>query len=253
MDCPSEEQLVRISLDDIPGITELDFDLNARTLIVYHTGAAEQIADKLSRLDLGSNLQCSTEVAGVSANAHDKETRVLLTVFFINLFFFLLEITIGIIAGSMGLVADSLDMLADCIVFGLALFAVRKSALSKKSVARRSGYLQLLLVMIGIIELLRRIFGETEAPEFKLMIGVAFLALIGNVTALIILQKHRSKEAHVRAGVIFTSNDVIINIGIIAAAVIVYVTNSSIPDLAIGAIVFVLVGRGAFRLLKLAK
>ena len=52
---------------------------------------------------------------------------------------------------------------------------------------------------------------------------------------------------------IFTSNDVIINTGVITAGVLVNWLNSSYPDLIIGAIVFIIVARGAYRILQLAK
>jgi Co/Zn/Cd efflux system component len=50
-----------------------------------------------------------------------------------------------------------------------------------------------------------------------------------------------------------TSSDIIANPEIIFATVRVFYTNSKIPDLAIGAMVFFLVTKGAFRILKLAK
>ncbi len=56
-----------------------------------------------------------------------------------------------------------------------------------------------------------------------------------------------------QASMIFTSNDVIANIGVIIAGGLVYFTNSKFPDLIIGAIVFILVGQGAMRILKLSK
>ena len=40
MDCPAEEQLVRFALADVPGIEQLDFDLDDRRLSVVHEGAA---------------------------------------------------------------------------------------------------------------------------------------------------------------------------------------------------------------------
>ena len=52
---------------------------------------------------------------------------------------------------------------------------------------------------------------------------------------------------------IFTSNDIIINLGIIAAAILVNWLNSATPDLIIGIIVFAIVTRGALRILKLSK
>ncbi len=51
-----------------------------------------------------------------------------------------------------------------------------------------------------------------------------------------------------RASWIFTSNDVIVNIGVIVAGGFVYLTDSKIPDLIIG---FRNGGHGAIRILKL--
>ena len=56
-----------------------------------------------------------------------------------------------------------------------------------------------------------------------------------------------------QASMIFTSNDVIINVGVILAGVLVYLTDSKIPDLVIGSIVFVIVARGAYRILQISK
>jgi Co/Zn/Cd efflux system component len=53
--------------------------------------------------------------------------------------------------------------------------------------------------------------------------------------------------------VIFTSNDVIINLGVIVAGILVVWLNSNKPDLIVGAIVFLLVIQGAIRILKLGK
>jgi Co/Zn/Cd efflux system component len=85
------------------------------------------------------------------------------------------------------------------------------------------------------------------------MVMVALLALVGNAACLFLLQKSRSKEAHMQASMIFTSNDVIVNIGVIVAAGLVYLTNSQYPDLIIGVIVFLIVGKGSLNILKLSK
>ncbi len=85
------------------------------------------------------------------------------------------------------------------------------------------------------------------------MIVVSILALIANGVCLLLLQKSKSEEAHMKASMIFTSNDVIINLGVITAGVLVNWLNSNNPDLIIGTIVFVLVIQGALRILKLGK
>ena len=153
----------------------------------------------------------------------------------------------------MGLVADSLDMLADSIVYGLSLFAVRGTVSRKKKIAAAAGYFQLALAVLGFTEVIRRFLGHGETPDFSLMIIISLLALAGNAICLHLLQKSKSKEAHMQASMIFTSTDVIVNIGVIAAGVFVYLTASKLPDLTIGTIVFVLVGRGAYRILQLSK
>lgn len=153
----------------------------------------------------------------------------------------------------MGLVADSLDMLADALVYGMSLMAVGAVIAKKKRVALISGYLQILLATLGLSEVIRRFLGFEIMPEFKTMIIISLLALLANSICLWLLQRTKSKDAHIRASVIFSANDVIINIGVIIAALFVWWLESNIPDLIIGIVVFLVVIRGAIRILKLAK
>ena len=100
---------------------------------------------------------------------------------------------------------------------------------------------------------LRRFFSDERLPNFETMIYVSVLALIANGICLYVLQKSKSKEeAHMKASMIFTSNDVIINLGVIIAGVLVNTLNSNKPDLIIGIVVFALVIQGARRILKLS-
>ena len=50
MDCPSEENLIRMKLDGLTGIKNLDFDIPNRKLTVFHTGAPDKIEKSLLRL-----------------------------------------------------------------------------------------------------------------------------------------------------------------------------------------------------------
>ena len=60
-----------------------------------------------------------------------------------------------------------------------------------------------------------------------------------------------SNEVHIKTSIIFTSNDIIINIGIVAAGVFVLLMKSNVLDLMVGAIVFTIVLRGSIRILQL--
>ena len=107
--------------------------------------------------------------------------------------------------------------------------------------------------MIGFIEVIRRFIGVEEVPDFLTMIIVSTLALAANGFCLYLLQRSKSKEAHMQASTIFTSNDVIINLGVITAGILVSLLGSNKPDLIIGTIVFVVVVRGALKILKLGR
>lgn len=254
MDCPSEEQIIRMKLDGLTNIKSLDFDIANRQLTVFHTDSNDPIFQRLDSLKFETTILSSVTADDITPTDDHKQQRTLLwQVLAINFFFFALEIVTGFIANSMGLVADSLDMLADSIVYGLALFAVGGTVLRKQNIAKASGYFQLALAILGFIEVGRRFLGFGDVPTFQTMIIVSAFALIGNSISLYLLQKSKSKEAHMQASMIFTSNDVIANIGVIAAGVIVYFTNSKFPDLIIGSIVFLLVAKGAVRILKLSK
>jgi Co/Zn/Cd efflux system component len=111
----------------------------------------------------------------------------------------------------------------------------------------------MVLAALGVAEVIRRFLGLDDVPAFQTMIVISLLALIGNATSLFLLQKSKNTEAHMQSSMIFTSNDAIINISVILAGILVFVTNSKIPDLIVGAIVFFIVARGAYRILQIAK
>lgn len=253
MDCPSEEKLIRMKLDGYR-FNKLEFDILNRNLHIYHDSEITSIFNAINELNLGASIT-GTEIINSPIIIEDyaKEKKLLFIVLLVNFLLFITEISTGFISGSMGLVADSLDMLADAIVYGLSLFAVGHHVNKKKRVAKISGYTQLLLASLGFIEVVRRFIGLDEVPEFKIMIIISILALIGNAYSLYLLQKSKSKEVHIQASMIFTSNDIIVNIGIILAALLVFITNSKYPDLIIGIIVFSMVAKGALRILKLSK
>ena len=149
------------------------------------------------------------------------------------------------------MVADSLDMFADAIVYGLALFVVGKMLAQKRKIATLSGYLQLVLAIFGFVEVIRKFINNSKIPDFKVMMIVSLFALVGNVVTLYLLQKSKSKEPHMKASMIFTSTDVIVNAGVLIAGAIVYFTASNLADLIIGTIIFAFVGFSSYRILKL--
>lgn len=253
MDCPSEENLIRMKLDGHETIVKLDFKIEDRELTVYHDESDLDIRGSLDSLALDTELVKTEETNEIVESDSKLQSKLLWKVLIINFVFFVLEMTFGLVSNSMGLVADSLDMLSDSFVYGLSLFAVGAVVAKKKRLAKFSGYVQILLALIGITEVFRRYFFEDDVPDYLTMIIISVFALIANWLCLLLLQKSKSEEAHMKASMIFTSNDIIINAGVILAGILVSVLSDRLPDLIIGSVVFVIVLRGAFRILKLAR
>lgn len=177
------------------------------------------------------------------------ERKTLLMLLGINAMMFIMELSLGLIAGSTGLIADSLDMLADALVYAIALVVVGQGLTSQAKAARLSGLLQVILGVGVLLEVGRRtLFGE--APESLLMISVAGLALVANIVCLMLISKHRHEGVHMRASWIFSTNDVIANAGVIVSGVLVALTHSRFPDLLIGTLIAAIVVMGGFQILK---
>lgn len=255
MDCPSEERLIRLALDGLPGLGALHFDLAARELRVEHQGDAAAITARLQPLKLGAALVETREAVATAAAAAATpgaadEGRVLRWLLAINAAMFVVELVAGWWAQSTGLLADSLDMLADAAVYGLALHAVGRGSAQRQTAARAAGWTQLLLALGALAEVGRRALLGSE-PEPPLMMGIALLALVANASCMALLMRHREGGIHMRASWIFSTNDVLANLGVIVAGALVAWTGARWPDLLVGAVIGLLVLVGAGRILRL--
>ena len=123
----------------------------------------------------------------------------------------------------------------------------------KKRVARMAGYTQGILAVVGFVEVIRRTVFHAGNPEADMMIGISLLALVANGTSYYLLVRARSSEAHIRASMIFTANDVLINLGVILAGLLVGWLESPVPDLVIGSAIFIIVAWGAGKILALGR
>ena len=190
---------------------------------------------------------------GCGAEQAEKlERNTLVALLSINAFMFFSELTLGWLAQSTGLIADSLDMLADALVYGLSLYAVGKGIAKQANAARISGFLQIILGIGVIVEVLRRLVYGSE-PQSLLIIIVGAAALLANIICLVLISKHKEGGVHMRASWIFSTNDVIANLGVILSGVLVSITDSRLPDLIVGTIISLVVIRGGMKILQEAK
>jgi Co/Zn/Cd efflux system component len=182
----------------------------------------------------------------------NEQKQVLYLLLVINATMFVAEMSLGWTAESTSLIADSLDMLADAIVYSIGLYAVGKAASDKAKVALLSGYFQAALGGLIILDIVRRIvLGSEPLPAFMMVVGL--VALIANVVCLLLIQQHKDGEVHMRASWIFSANDVIANTGIIISGGLVWWLDSRWPDIIIGAVIALVIFRGAWLIVKDAR
>ena len=258
MDCSSEERMIRMSLENIRPSVALEFDILNRKVKVFHEDNLDEIQRRIESLGLRASLNDTRKIDATvflqvleSVKTIDKkETAILKWLLAINATMFVIELFIGWLAQSTALIADSLDMFADAIVYGLALYAVGRSVRLKLRVAHLSGWIQVILALGALSEVLRRFIFGSE-PVSTLMMSFGLVALIANVICLVLLSKNKEGGAHMKASWIFSANDVIANLGVILAGFLVALTSSRYPDLLIGLVIGLIVLNGARRILRL--
>ena len=166
----------------------------------------------------------------------------------INAGMFVVECSAGWLAESAGLLADSFDMLADAAVYGLSLAAVARHPAARVRAATASGVFQVALGLGALAEVARRaVVGGDPDPGY--MIVVAAGAAVANVACLRLIARHRHEGVHMRASWIFSQNDVLANVAVIASGVLVAATGAPVWDLIVGAGIGVLVASGGWRIL----
>ncbi len=178
------------------------------------------------------------------------DRRTLLWVFAINAGFFVVESVVGWLAHSMGLVADGLDMGADAVVYGLSLWAIGKAASVKQRVAHGSGYLQFALASLGFAEVLRRTIVAVDPPEPIAMAVVSVFASAGNLACATLLQSEGWRSTHASL-LDLHQQRCESEWGVLAASRWLPLPAHVGRTCLIGTFVFVLVLRGAWRIIHL--
>ena len=181
-----------------------------------------------------------------------QERRVLWIALVLNAAMAVIGGIAGWIAHSTGLLADALDMLSDATAYAIGLVAIGRTARFKANAAWLSGSILLVLGIGVLVEVGRRVLQGTE-PLSGWMIGTALLSLVVNVIVLRMLSPLKSGEVHLRATWLFTRADVVANIGVILAGVLVWWLANPYPDYVIGTLIGLYVIKEAIEILRDAR
>jgi cation diffusion facilitator family transporter len=177
-----------------------------------------------------------------------EQRRVLIIVLIINAVMFFAEFGAGLVAGSAALMADATDMLGDALVYGVSLYAIARSDRWKAGVAAFKGAF-ILLLGLGILVNVAIKIQSGVPPSSALMLIFGGLALVANLVCLGLLWRFRAQDVNMASTWECSRNDVISNVGVLAAAAMVAVTSSPWPDILIGLAMAAVVLRSAVRVL----
>jgi cation diffusion facilitator family transporter len=193
---------------------------------------------------------CSSKGAELEKLARQADQRrVLVTVLVINLVMFFAEFGAGLVAGSAALMADATDMLGDAFVYGLSLYAIARSDRWKAGVAAFKGAF-ILVLGLGILVNVAIKIQSGVPPSSTLMLGFGGAALVANLICLGLLWGFRAQDVNMASTFECSRNDVISNVGVLAAAGLVAATSSPWPDILIGLAMAAVVLRSAVRVLN---
>ena len=174
----------------------------------------------------------------------DGYKHALLAVILINAVMFFVEITAGLKSGSQALLADSLDFAGDSATYTISLLVIGASLRTRAMASLFKGGSLAVIAMIILASSLYRFLGDT-VPAAETMGLIGFLALVANLTSLLILMRWRDGDSNVRSVWLCSRNDAIGNVGVIIAGIVVGITGAAWPDLLVAVLLATLFLRSA--------
>lgn len=172
-------------------------------------------------------------------NPHDgprpaRLRRAVLVVAALNLAYFLVEFAVALVAGSISLLADSVDFLEDTAI-NLLILAALGWALQRRAAMGKG----LALIILGPAavaggQAIQR-FSDPHAPDVVPVVLASLGAIAVNGTSAWLLVRVRHQGGSLSSAAFLSArNDVLVNVAIIAMAVVTAWTRSGWPDLILG-------------------
>jgi cation diffusion facilitator family transporter len=193
---------------------------------------------------------CSAKEHEVALMA-DGMGRVLRLVLAINAAMFVAEFVGGILAHSSALIADSVDMLGDALVYAMSLYALRRSDRWRAGAAVvKGGVIAAFGIGVFAEAVVKLVYGVT--PLAGVMLAFGLIALVANLTCFGLLYRYRRQDLNMSSIFECSRNDVIANVGVLAAAIGVYWFASVWPDVLVGSAIAIVFFRSALRVLRQA-
>ena len=163
-------------------------------------------------------------------------SKVLYVVLAINALMFVVEGLAGLHAHSTALLADALDMLGDALVYAFSLFVLARSARWQAGAALAKAGFMLTFGLAVLVEAGYKMFFPIM-PDVATMGWIGGLALVANLMCFFLLYRHRGDNLNMSSTWLCSRNDLIANVGVLAAAGASFLFVSVWPDIIVGVII----------------
>ncbi len=179
--------------------------------------------------------------------------RIVLVVAMLNLSYFLVEFSVALAAGSVALLADSVDFLEDSFVNLLIVIALGWPLAARATTGKVMAVVILGPATVAGWVAIQR-FSDPVAPTVVPVVLASLGAVVINGTSAWLLLRVRHHGGSLgRAAFLSARNDVMINVAIIAMAVITLWTESGWPDLILGCFIIGLALHAAYDVLQVSE
>ncbi len=178
--------------------------------------------------------------------------KILWIALVVNFSMFLVEVFSGFNAHSVSLMADAIDFFGDAMNYGISLAVLSMSLMWR---ARAALFKGLTMGAFGLFVLASAVWSliHGKVPEPYTMGIIGMLALVANVSVAIMLYAYREGDANMQSVWLCSRNDAIGNVAVMLAALGVFGSGSSWPDLLVAAIMASLGISAATQVIKKAQ
>ncbi len=195
---------------------------------------------------------CPSDEAAKSAANNPGFRKVLWIALIANAAMFFIEVGASWSAGSVSLLADSLDFGGDAANYALSLFVLGMALQTRAKAALLKG-VSMGLYGLGVLGFAAYAAMHGEVPSYATMGVVGLMALSVNVGVAAIQYRYRNGDSNMRSVWLCSRNDAIGNLAVLGAALLVGVTQTAWPDLAVAALMATLGLTASFSVIKQAR
>ncbi len=188
-------------------------------------------------------------------------TRPLLMALMITIAFAVVELIGGLVSGSLALISDSGHMFTDTLALALSLWAgyvATRMANERQTfgllrveilVALVNGIVLAVVSVFIVYEAILRL-QHPEPIEGGLMLVVAVIGLIANLAGVLILRERAKDNLNVKGAFFHVLGDLLSSIGVIVAAVLVFLFGLTQADPIISIAISIIILYGSYRIIS---